>query len=504
MSSMTASCRPLPVLIAFVLFSGARLNDPGPTVHLIGDSTMADKPLIGNPERGWGQLFPRYFGPGIRFENHARNGRSTKSFITQGLWDVVHARLKPGDYVLMQFGHNDAKRSDTTRYAPPHTAYKENLRRFIRETRAHQATPILITPVARRHYDSTETLTSTHGDYPSVVHELGREENVPVIELLQRSLEYFGQLGPVGSEQLFLRADSGVYSAIPNGKSDNTHFVSRGAVEVARLVVGEIRRLHIPLEHYLKPPTQVAFEGVGKNVVLDNYFNNEWKTDATGRRYRYHYLWQDTTDSGFSLLASLITNAGATIDTLCRKPTVENLSHANIYIIVDPDTPGETDDPNYADSSAAGALFRWVNEGGFLVMLENDSGNADIGHFNAIAERFGIHFNEDSRNHVEGKNYSTATFQKFPDHPLFKDVQKVYMKELCTLHLQEPATAILTDNGAVILAFARFGRGGVFAAGDPWFYNEYMDHRRLPEGYDNTKAADNLFRWLLSMNTASR
>jgi lysophospholipase L1-like esterase len=489
-------------LLAIVLISAALLDEPGPTVYLIGDSTMADKPLIGNPERGWGQLFPQYFQAGIRFENHARNGRSTKSFIAEGLWDVVRARLRKGDYVLMQFGHNDAKQSDSSRYAPPHTAYRDNLRRFISETRAQNATPILITPVARRHYDSTGTLTSTHGDYPAVVQEVGREEHVPVIDLTARSLEYFGQLGPGGTEQLFLRADSGVYSALPGGKSDNTHFVSRGAVEVSRLVVREIRRLHLPLEQYLRPETEVAFEGVGKNVVLDNYYNNEWKSN--GSRYRFHYLWQDTAASGFSMLASLITNAGATIDTLCRKPTIDNLKHANVYIIVDPDTPKETDNPNYADSSAASALFRWVNAGGFLVMLENDSSNADIEHFNIIAERFGIHFNEDSRNHVEGTNYVTATFQKFPDHPLFKDVRRIYLKELSTLRLQEPATAILSDNGDVILAFARFGRGGVFAAGDPWFYNEYMDHQRLPEGYDNPKAADNLFRWLLSMNTASR
>ncbi len=168
-----------------------------------------------------------------------------------------------------------------------------------------------------------------------------------------------------------------------------------------------------------------------------------------------------------------------------------------MYIIVDPDTPRETENPNYIDSNAANAIAKWVSAGGVLVLFGNDKGNAEFDHFNQLAERFGIQFNEDSRNHVIGKEYQTGTFEKFPDHPLFRDVRRIFIKELSTLEIRKPATAVFADSGHVVMASAQFGKGLVFAVGDPWFYDEYMGTWRLPEGYDNPKAADNLFRWLL-------
>ncbi|MDD5541188.1 MAG: rhamnogalacturonan acetylesterase, partial [Candidatus Marinimicrobia bacterium] len=212
----------LLIAASLAVLSFAKLNKP--TIHLIGDSTMADKPLDDNPERGWGQLFPLFFTHEIQIINYARNGRSTKSFIDQGLWIEVYNNLKPGDYVFIQFGHNDAKKSDTTRYADAHTAYRDNLIRFIAETREKGANQVLITPVNRRKFSDTGEFIDQHGEYPVVVRELATEYNVPLIDLHARSLELFRKLGPVKSEGLFLRAPAGVYKALPEGKSDNTHF----------------------------------------------------------------------------------------------------------------------------------------------------------------------------------------------------------------------------------------------------------------------------------------
>ena len=122
------------------------------TIHLTGDSTMADKDIKGgtNPERGWGMMFPNFLDEGVDVVNYAKNGRSTKSFIDEGLWDKVLGNLKEGDYVFIQFGHNDSKQSDSVRYAAPWGAYKANLEKFVLQTREKGGKPVLLTPVARR------------------------------------------------------------------------------------------------------------------------------------------------------------------------------------------------------------------------------------------------------------------------------------------------------------------------------------------------------------------
>ena len=235
----------------------------------------------------------------------------------------------------------------------------------------------------------------------------------------------------------------------------------------------------------------------GKVVLLDCYFNNEWKKNSEGRLVRYHYVWDDTMNSGYSQLAGIIERGGNIVDTLCHEPTSDALRSASVYIIVDPDTPEETSDPHFIDEETIDILTRWVGNGGALVLFGNDKENAEFEHLNRLAGRFGIQFNEDSRNRVTGKNFEIGTFDILPDHPLFAGVNKIFIKELSTLKVQEPAQAVLTQGGDVIMAFARSGKGCAFAVGDPWLYNEYMDGRKLPAGYDNAKAAENLFQWLL-------
>ncbi|MBP6065718.1 MAG: rhamnogalacturonan acetylesterase, partial [Bacteroides sp.] len=152
----------LPLL--FLLFSAFRADKPVTTLFLIGDSTMANKSIAGgNPERGWGMVLGSFFADDVRIDNHAKNGRSSKSFIDEGLWEKVIAQVKPGDYVFIQFGHNDEK-TDEKRHTVPGGTFDANLRRFVDETRAKGGTPVLFNSIVRRHFVDS-VLTDTHGAY---------------------------------------------------------------------------------------------------------------------------------------------------------------------------------------------------------------------------------------------------------------------------------------------------------------------------------------------------
>ncbi len=223
------------------LATGAEPVRPGFTIFLIGDSTMADKPLFpANPERGWGQLLPIYFQAGVRIENHAVNGRSSKSFIGEGRWTTVTNRIRPGDFVIIQFGHNDEKKNDTNRYTEPFGSFKTNLERFVRETRAHQATPILATPVARRKFDGDGKPVDTHGDYVAAVRQVAKEQTTPLLDLNRDSAELLARLGPDSSKRLYDWIPAGEFDRDPKGLSDDTHFNAYGASRMCDLAVIEI------------------------------------------------------------------------------------------------------------------------------------------------------------------------------------------------------------------------------------------------------------------------
>jgi lysophospholipase L1-like esterase len=213
----------------------------GFTIFMIGDSTMADKPVIpANPERGWGQLLPLYFQDGVRIENHAVNGRSTKSFIDQNRWQTVTNRLRPGDYVIIQFGHNDEKIKDPRRYTEPFGGFKTNLARFIRESRAHDATPILATPIARRKFDDHGKLVDTHGDYVKAVREVAREQPAPLLEMNTPSAKLLADMGPERSKKLFDWIEPGEFERYPDGLTDDTHLNAYGACRMCDFAVSEI------------------------------------------------------------------------------------------------------------------------------------------------------------------------------------------------------------------------------------------------------------------------
>lgn len=226
--------------------------DRKPMIFLVGDSTMANKPIQGNPERGWGQLFADYFNEEILIQNTAVNGKSTKSFINEHRWDSVMKQLHEGDFVMIQFGHNDSKIEDSNRYAAPHSEYKNNLIRFVRDVRSVGATPILITPVMRRKFDDNGAFVDQHGDYPDVVRALADSLKVYCIDLHKASRELIEKEGVEGSKKLFLHIPANHFSNYKGKPEDNTHFSEYGAGCVASLVCQKIVDQQLPLTRYLK------------------------------------------------------------------------------------------------------------------------------------------------------------------------------------------------------------------------------------------------------------
>lgn len=211
-------------------------------VFLVGDSTCATKDLgKQNPERGWGHMFAPLFDASVTVENHAVNGRSTKSFRDEGRWDAVLSALRPGDYVFIQFGHNDQKIADSTRYASP-ADYAENLRRYVREARERGAEPVLLTSVVRRHFVDGE-LTDTHGEYPAAVRRVAAEERVPLLDMEPLTREWVSSLGDEASKGYFMWVEPGVCPRYPDGRQDDTHLNVRGARTVARMVADEVSRV---------------------------------------------------------------------------------------------------------------------------------------------------------------------------------------------------------------------------------------------------------------------
>lgn len=229
-------------------------------------------------------------------------------------------------------------------------------------------------------------------------------------------------------------------------------------------------------------------------VGLDNWFNHEIKKE-TGELY--HYLWTDTEFSGYSRWGESFIARGAKLLTL-GKPDPKTLSRVDIYIIVDPDTTTENPFPNYIMPDDILAITEWVNKGGVLAILANDAPNCEFTHLNQLASQFGMHFNHVTLHRVTGDNFEMGASTNLPDHPLFKGVKKIYLKEVSDINLSGSAKPVLKEDGKVLIAENRVGKGYVFAIGDPWIYNEYIDHDRLPESFDNRKAAENLTDLLLS------
>ncbi len=215
-------------------------------------------------------------------------------------------------------------------------------------------------------------------------------------------------------------------------------------------------------------------------VALDGYHNNESKMPD-------HYQWDGTRNGGFSQLGKLLQDLSAELRTIREPLTTRTLAGAGMLIIVDPDTPAETDNPKYIQPDEIDAITQWVKDGGRLVLLGNDKGNAEFEHLNQLAARFGIEFLETTYPKVAGKGIFIAS----GTHPIFENGLSVYIVELAPLRVAAGVEVILEDKGTPIMALAHHGKGLVFALGDPWIYNEYINHK------DNRRIATNLFRLLM-------
>jgi lysophospholipase L1-like esterase len=214
-------------------------------VWLIGDSTMTIKDLKAYPDTGWGMPFKNFFDSSVTVDNRAKNGRSTKTFLSEGLWKPVVENLSEGDYVLIQFGHNDEVKTKTS-YSTE-SEFTANLTRYVLESRSKKAVPVLITPVARRKFDSLGHIVSTHEVYAELVRRVASDLHVPLIDLDKKSQALLQQMGPETSKFLFNYLEPGEHPNYPDGKMDDTHFSELGARKMAEIVLAEIRFLKLDL-----------------------------------------------------------------------------------------------------------------------------------------------------------------------------------------------------------------------------------------------------------------
>lgn len=238
--------------------------------------------------------------------------------------------------------------------------------------------------------------------------------------------------------------------------------------------------------------------GKGRTILLDGYFNQERRADLIrGDTVQFHYVWNEDDNNGLSMLKNVFDKYGVETKFTNTGITASALADADLYMIIDPDWVKENPHPNYIEPQHIETISNWVKEGGVLLLFGNDSGNVEFEHFNQLLAKFGMQFNENSRNRVQGSNFQVGTFDLTPGNSIFKNPKKIYLKEISTLSLKPPATAVLTEGGDVIMAVSKLGKGTVFAVGDPWLYNEYLDGRKLPAELENYKAAEDLVQWLI-------
>jgi lysophospholipase L1-like esterase len=238
--------------LLFTLFSFTLPEKKKIKIFLAGDSTMSIKETKAYPETGWGMPFVHFWDSSVTVVNRAKNGRSTKTFISEGLWKSIYDEAGEGDYVFIQFGHNDESKEKVERYTTPEE-YKANLTRFVHETRQKKAIPVLLTPASRRRFKNGKAVP-THEEYTPLVKEVAKALNVPLIDLDSKSMDLYQQFGEEGSKLLFLQLQPGEHPNYPEGKVDNTHFNELGARKIAQIVLSEIKALNLDLKNRIIQP----------------------------------------------------------------------------------------------------------------------------------------------------------------------------------------------------------------------------------------------------------
>lgn len=242
--------------VGLLCVCSAFISDQKPiTVWMIGDSTMCNYESSRAPLTGWGMPFAGFFNTELQFNNRAKGGRSSRTFISEKRWENVADSLSKGDYVLIQFGHNDEAKEEKykDRYTPV-ADYKINLAQFIKESRAKNAIPLLITPVSRMSFDQNGQAKETHAEYTAAVYEVAKMYGVPLIDLDRESRALYQKMGPEATKKLFMQLESGAHPNYPEGKKDNTHFNEFGARKIAQLVLSEMKKQQLELCNYIVQP----------------------------------------------------------------------------------------------------------------------------------------------------------------------------------------------------------------------------------------------------------
>lgn len=238
-------------LLACGFIAGTAIAEP--TIWLIGDSTVCNYSKSRYPQTGWGQMLPEYCKPGVKVENHAAGGRSTKSFIAEGRWDKVMAGLKKGDFLMIQFGHNDQKKNKAKVYAPADGLYQELLKKYISEAKSKGVSTVLVTSVMRRVYDKKDgKLKNTLGGYPDAMKKVANETDTPVIDLNKISYDKMLPMSQDETKKLYNHCPPGKYKAFMKGNTDNSHFNEYGAKCIAGWVVDDAKKQKLAIAELFK------------------------------------------------------------------------------------------------------------------------------------------------------------------------------------------------------------------------------------------------------------
>jgi unsaturated rhamnogalacturonyl hydrolase len=239
-----------------------------------------------------------------------------------------------------------------------------------------------------------------------------------------------------------------------------------------------------------------SLESSHGTILLDAWYNSQTRVNAAGQKALYHYKWDDTTNTGYSIFGQMWRDAGVATETLATEPTAESLKRAQYYMIVSPDIPAKNPNPHFMTAADAAVIEKWVKRGGVLLMMENDPANAEIEHMDLLADRFGLHFNNVLVHHVVGDDFPAGRIDAGATAP-FTHPHIIYMKDTCSLTLSGKAVPLLVWKGDTLMGWTRFGRGMVVAVTDPWLYNEYTDGKKLPEIYDQQAAGQEFVEWVV-------
>ncbi|TNU76033.1 G-D-S-L family lipolytic protein [Miniimonas arenae] len=318
----------------------ARTAGAEPTVWITGDSTVQSYTADYAPQAGWGQMIDRFLDDGVTVENKAIGGRSSKNFISQGRLDEVLRQIKPGDYLFVQFGHNDNSRGVDDRWAAP-ADYANYLRTFVDGARQRGAVPIVVTPVSRRDFNATTGKANvSFPAYVDAATALAQETDTPLVDLSATSRAYLDEIGPERAKSVFLHVPAGVYPGRPTGTTDDTHFQEYGAIQMARLVAGDVAELDIPLADHVvaaEAPSEapLAPAGVLVGAVSDSSAQLTWTASPGTDVYSVYVREAGAGDDAYRL---------ATTSTL-PQALVAGLTRGTSYELVVVATNGAGDSP---------------------------------------------------------------------------------------------------------------------------------------------------------------